>query len=84
MLEIQDRFVNFLMTMFYDELNSELKGYGLKLAKAIEEEDKTNIDFYMKFIKDTRGILSDLSDENMTPRDFVHLIFHKYGAMTDA
>ena len=51
MLEIQDRFVNFLMTMFYDELNSELKGYGLKLAKAIEEEDKTNIDFYMKFIK---------------------------------
>ncbi len=79
MLDMMDRFVNFLMGMFYDNLKSELKGYGLKLAKAIEEEDDSNIDFYHKMIKDTREILNDLNDENMDINDFVGLLADKYG-----
>lgn len=78
MLDIQDRFVNWLMTGFYDNLKREVEGYGLQLVKAIDENDTGNIDFYLKMIKETREILDDLSDENMEIGDFVSLVLGKY------
>jgi len=80
MLDLQDRFINYLVSGFYENLKREVTGYGLKLAKAIEENDTDNVDLYLRMIRETRGILDDLSDENMEIKDFVGLLVEKYGA----
>ena len=80
MLDLQDRFINWLLSGFYENLKREGSGYGQKLAKAIEENDTDNVDLYLRMIQETRGILDDLSDENMDFKDFVGLLVEKYGA----
>lgn len=78
MLDLQDRFINYLWNGFYHELKQDLQNYADKLADAIDNEDHKNTELYFKMLNDTRELLSDLSDENMTPRDFMDLILEKY------
>ena len=80
MREIQDRFVSFLMMQLYHSLKEELVRLGVSLSKALEEDKLKDADRYMEWIKDTRGMIDALSDENMTPRDFMGMILGKYGA----
>lgn len=79
MLDLQDRFINFLMSMFYDSLKADVKGYGLRLAKALEEDNAQDRKLYLKMITETQGIIDDLGDENMDIKDFVGLLAEKYG-----
>ena len=50
MLDLSDRFVNWLVTGFYNELKQDVRRYGLNLAKAIEENEANDIDLYLKMI----------------------------------
>lgn len=82
-MDLPDRFILWLMNSFYDDLKADLVTYGEKLALAVSEEKGSTIDLYMKMIKEIRGIISDIEDENFEQKDLVHMIAHKYGLMTD-
>jgi len=78
MLDLQDRFINWLMSGFYESLQEDMKRYSERLTEAVKKNDENDIDLYFRMMKETRGILSDLSDENMEIKDFVNLILGKY------
>ena len=79
MLDLSDRFVNWLMSGFFESLQEDRQRYAERLTEAVTEGDQTNMKLYMKMITETQGIIDDLSDENMEIKDFVHLILEKYG-----
>jgi len=83
MLDLQDRFINWLMSGFYESLQEDRQRYAERLTEAVKKGDKTDIMLYMGMIKETQGILNDLSDENMEIKDFVHLLAEKYGLKTE-
>jgi len=83
MSDLQDRFMMWLMNNFYDSLKDDLERLGKSLSKALAENKQTDIDLYLRMVKETRGIVTDMEDENMDIKDFVHLIAHKYGLITD-
>ena len=72
-----------VMNNFYESLKDDLERLGKSLSKALAENKQTDIDLYLRMVKETRGIVTDMEDENMDIKDFVHLIAHKYGLMTD-
>jgi len=78
MLDLQDRFINWLMSSFYEELQSDVERYSIKVTEALQNNKSNDVDLYLRMITETRGILNDLSDENMETKDFVHLILDKY------
>jgi len=79
MLDLPDRFVNWLMSGFYESLQEDRKRYAERLTEAAQKGDEKNISTYTRMMKETQGILDDLSDENMMIKDFVNLILEKYG-----
>lgn len=83
MSDLQDRFVMWLMDEFYESLIEDLDGYGKRLSKALTDGKQREIDTYMRMITETRGIISDMSDENMGPKEFIQLIAKTYGLMKD-
>jgi len=72
-----------LMNQFYESLKDDLDRLGKRLSKALAEDKQTDIDTYMRMVTETRGIIKDMSDENFEIKDFVHMIAHKYGLITD-
>ena len=83
MLNLQDRFMMWLMNQFYESLKDDLDRLGKRLSKALAEDKQTDIDTYMRMVTETRGIVKDMEDENFEIKDFVHMIADKYGLMTD-
>lgn len=79
MLDLQDRFINWLMSGFFESLQADRQRYAERLTEAVKKGDQTDIKLYMRMMKETQGIIDDLSDENMDIKDFVHLILEKYG-----
>ena len=79
MMDLMDRFMMFLLNNFYEHLEEELTGYSQSLTVAIKENRDSDADRYLRWIKETRDQLSDLSDENMDIKDFVGLLAEKYG-----
>ena len=79
MLDLIDRFVMFLLNEFYEHLEEELTRYSQSLTVAIKEHRDLDAERYLKWIKETRDQLADLSDENMELKDFVGLVAEKYG-----
>ena len=83
MSDLQDRFMMWLMNMFYESLKDDLDALGKRLSDALTNNDQKTIDLYMKMATETRGILKDMEDENLEIKDFVQLIAQKYGLITD-
>ena len=83
MLDLQDRFMMWLMNMFYESLKDDLDRLGKRLFDALTKNDQKNIDLYMRMITETRGIITDMEDENLEIKDFIHMIADKYGLMKD-
>lgn len=79
MFDLIDHFLIFLMDGFYQNLENDLKRWTENLLTAIAENDQTNIDTAMKYIKNYRELMNDLIDENMEPKVFMGLIAEKYG-----
>jgi len=78
-LDICDRFINFLMNEFYESLKEDIARYSKSLTKAVERDNQKDIDNALSWIKDSRELMNDLSDENMVVKDFVGLLAEKYG-----
>lgn len=83
MSDLQDRFIMWLMNEFYESLQEDLDRYGKQVSKSLTENKGRDVDTYLKMITDTRGIIKDMSEENMGPKEFVQLIAKKYGLMKD-
>ena len=83
MLDLQDRFMMWLMNMFYESLKDDLDSLGKRLSEALTENKQEDIDLYFRMVKETRGIVKDMEDENLDIKDFIHMIAEKYGLMTD-
>ena len=66
------------MNEFYEVQRLDLTRYGEKLAEAIAKNKESDVKLYLKMIKDTRQIIDDISDENMTVKDFARLVTSKY------
>ena len=83
MTKLQDRFILWLMNEFYETLQEDLNRYGKRVSKALTENKDTDVDLYLRMITETRGIIKDMSDENMGPKEFIQLIAKTYGLMKD-
>ena len=83
MLDLGDRFILWLRDGFSQSLYEDLDRYGEKVANAITARNDEEVDRYIGMIKETRGILKDMEDENLEIKDFIHLIAEKYGLKTD-
>ena len=83
MSDLQDRFVMWLMNEFYESLLEDLDKSGVRVSKALTDNRGKDVDLYLKMITDTRGIIKDMSDENMGPKEFIQLIAQTYGLMKD-
>ena len=79
MFDLIDHFLMFLIDGFYQSLEQERDRWLENLTKAVEENNETNIDTALGYIKNYRELMSDLSDENMEIKDFVGLLAEKYG-----
>lgn len=79
MLDLPDRFINWLMSGFFESIQKDFHRYAERLTEAVKEGNQTDITLYMRMIKETKGIINDLADENMEIKDFVNLILEKYG-----
>lgn len=84
MFDIIDSFIIFLMDGFYQSIDNDLKRWTENLLEAIEEDNQENIDTSMKYIKNYRELMNDLTDENMDTWVFVGLLAEKYGFVRDA
>lgn len=84
MSDLQDRFVMGLMNEFYEALKDDLDSWGKRLSEALTENKQMDIDLYFRMSTETRGIMKDMEDENMGPKEFIQLIAQKYGLMKDA
>ena len=76
--DLQERFIIWLMDGFYKSLQDDLNRLSERLVGYMRENKEQDIEMTLKMINETRGIMNDLSDENMDPKDFVHLILGKY------
>ena len=83
MSDLQDRFVLWLMDGFYESLKEDLDKWGKQVSKALTDGKERDVDTYLRMITDTRGIIEDMSDENMGPKEFIHLIAQGYGLIKD-
>lgn len=83
MLDLQERFITWLMSGFYESLQEDLDRYGKRVSKALTENKGTDVDLYLNMITETRGIIKDMADENMGPKEFMQLIAKTYGLMKD-
>ena len=79
MFDLIEEFVLFLMGQFYEKLELDLIRWTENLVKAVNENSEQGIETSLKYIKNYRELLKDLSDENMAINDFVGLIAEKYG-----
>ena len=79
MFDLMDQFIMFLMEQFHEKLELDLIRWTENLVKAVNENSEKGIETSLKYIKNYRELLSDLSDENMDIKDFVDLIAEKYG-----
>ena len=70
MIDLMDRFVMFLMNEFYESLNQDMKRWLVNLNTAVEDNNEKNIETALRYIKDTRELMNDLSDENMEIKDY--------------
>jgi len=73
-----DKYWLWSMNEFYEVQRLDLTRYGEKLAEAIAKNKESDVKLYLKMIKDTRQIIDDISDENMTVKDFARLVTSKY------
>ena len=79
MFDLIDEFIMFLMGQFHEKLELDLIRWTENLVKAVNENSEQGIETSLKYIKNYRELLKDLSDENMGINDFVDLIAEKYG-----
>ena len=79
MFDLMDQFSLFLMNEFHKSLGNDLERWTKNLVTAVNENNSKNIDTAIKYIKNYRELMNDLSDENMEIKDFVGLIAEKYG-----
>ena len=83
MSDLPDRFMMWLMNQFYESLKDDLDSLGKRVSEALTNDKQKDVDTYLRMITETRGIIKDMEDENLEIKDFIHMIAHKYGLMTD-
>ena len=84
MSDLQDRFMMWLMNMFYEALKDDLDSLGKRVSEALTNDKQKDVDTYLRMITETRGIIKDMEDENLEIKDFIHLIAEKYGLMVES
>jgi len=78
MLDLIDRFWINLLNDYGEVLHKDLEYYGESLAEAIKARKNFDIELYQKMIRQTKGILDDLADENFDIRTLLSLMYEKY------
>jgi len=84
MSDLQDRFIMWLMNQFYESLKEDLDSLGKRVSESLTNNKQKDVDTYLRMITETRGIITDMEEENMDIKDFVQLIAHKYGLMEES
>lgn len=82
-MDLQDRFMMWLMNEFYESLKDDLDRLGKRVSEALTANKTKEVDTYLRMITETRAIIKDMEDENFEITDFVQLIAKKYGLMDD-